>query len=357
MNNSADAQKRITNAAITIIAVGVVFAGLILGKTWLIPLVLAILIWNLLEAVISNISKIGIGGFYIPRWFGLIIAIIIVSMSFMAIFQILVSQGEAINRAWPNYVDRFQAILSGLLNWMGTEAAATVQKLIDEMDFLSQLPNLLGSMQSFLATVVLIIIYVAFLLAEQGAGARKFRSLFVKEEDAQIFGEVLSSISKNVRRYVWIKTIMSLVTAGLSYVLLKYLGVDFPETWALLIMLLNYIPTIGSIIGVIFPSVLALVQFDTFGPFFTIVTGLTAIQLVIGNIVDPMFMGRSLNISSFTIMATLTLWGLMWGIIGMFLAVPITVVIIIVASNVPSWRWLAILLSKDGHIPEISGRS
>ncbi len=354
MNTVVDSQNKITNAAIVTVAVGVIFAGLILGKSWLIPLVLAILIWNLLEAVIANISKISIGDLFMPRWIGLIIAIAIVSLSFLVIIQILLSQGEAINKAWPNYVDRFQTILSGLLNWIGHDATATVQKLIDRMDFLSQLPNLLGSMQSILATVGLIVIYVAFLLAERGFGDRKFKALFTKEEDAKRFGEILKTISNSIRRYIWIKTIMSLVTAALSYALLKYVTVDFPETWALLIMILNYIPTIGSIIGVIFPSILALVQFDTFGPFLTIVVGLTTIQMLVGNIIDPMFMGRSLNISSFTIMATLTLWGLMWGVLGMFLAVPITVVVMIITANIPSWRWFAILLSKDGRIGENS---
>ena len=131
---------------------------------------------------------------------------------------------------------------------------------------------------------------------------------------------------------------------------LRWLGIDFAETWALLIFVLNYIPNIGSIIAVAFPALLALVQFDTLGTFVILVVILTAIQLAIGSVLEPMLMGNSLNMSPFAIILGLAFWGAIWGIVGMFLSVPILVVIMIVCANVPSWRWVAILLSRDGRI-------
>jgi AI-2 transport protein TqsA len=163
---------------------------------------------------------------------------------------------------------------------------------------------------------------------------------------------MLSAISGGIRRYIWIKTLISLLTGALSYAVLRGLGVDFAETWALLIFFLNYIPNIGSVVGVIFPTLLALVQFDTLVPFFSIAIGLTAIQLIIGNVVDPMLTGRSLNMSSFAIVLLLAFWGTIWGVVGMFLCVPIMMLMMIVCANVPSWRWVAVLLSKDGRIEE-----
>ena len=141
------------------------------------------------------------------------------------------------------------------------------------------------------------------------------------------------------------------MTGTLAYAVLKPLGVDFAETWALLIFLLNYIPNIGSILGTVLPAVVALVQFDTITPFLVVAIGVGALQFLIGNVVDPMMMGRSLSLSSFAIILSLTFWGAVWGIMGMFLSVPIMVVVLIVCTRVPSWRWVAILLSGDGNLP------
>ena len=132
---------------------------------------------------------------------------------------------------------------------------------------------------------------------------------------------------------------------------MRWVGVDFAETWALLIFVLNYIPNIGSIVAVAFPALLALVQFETLGPFIILVISLTAIQLAIGSVLEPMLMGNTLNMSPFAIILALAFWGTIWGIVGMFLSVPIMVMVMIVCAHVPSWRWVAILLSKDGQIP------
>ena len=91
-------------------------------------------------------------------------------------------------------------------------------------------------------------------------------------------------------------------------------------------------------------------QFDTLGPFFVLVLSLTAIQLVIGSVLEPMLMGHTLNMSPFAIILSLAFWGAIWGIVGMFLSVPIMVLVMIVCAHIPSWRWVAILLSKDGCV-------
>jgi len=104
-------------------------------------------------------------------------------------------------------------------------------------------------------------------------------------------------------------------------------------------------------VAVAFPALLALVQFETLAPFIILVISLTAIQLAIGSVLEPMLMGNTLNMSPLAIILGLAFWGTIWGIVGMFLSVPIMVVVMIVCAHVPSWRWVAILLSKDGQIP------
>ncbi len=141
-----------------------------------------------------------------------------------------------------------------------------------------------------------------------------------------------------------------MLTSATSYAVLKTIGVDFAETWALIIFLLNYIPSIGAIIGVVFPALLALIQFDTFWQFLLITALLAGTQLIIGNILEPSLMGRTLNLSPFVVIASLAFWAMIWGIVGAFLSVPLTTALIIVCSHIPSLRWVAILLSADGRI-------
>jgi len=139
----------------------------------------------------------------------------------------------------------------------------------------------------------------------------------------------------------------------LSYIFMKVVGVDFAEFWAVLIFLLNFIPTIGSIVATIFPSLITLVQFESYTPFFVVLGGVTAIQVCVGNILEPRLMGNSLNLSPLVILLNLSLWGLIWGIPGMFLCVPFLVISAIVFSHVPQTRSIAILLSRDGQIKDL----
>ena len=146
------------------------------------------------------------------------------------------------------------------------------------------------------------------------------------------------------------KTIISLLTAGISYTVFRLLGLEFAETWAVLTFALNFIPSIGSIVAVIFPALVSLVQFDSVTPFLIIVFFCGTVQFLIGNFLDPAMLGRSLNMSSFMVILSLTFWTVVWGLIGAFLSVPLTVCILIVFSHIPATRPLAILMSKDGRL-------
>lgn len=131
------------------------------------------------------------------------------------------------------------------------------------------------------------------------------------------------------------------------------IGVDFAIFWAFLIFLLNYIPTIGSLIATAFPAVLTLVQFETFTPFIIVLVAITGIQMVVGNFIEPKMMGNSLKISSLVVLLSLAFWGAIWGVTGMFLCVPITVILMIIFAQFPTSRPIAILLSDDGDINDL----
>jgi len=263
---------------------------------------------------------------------------------------ILLAQGEAIAAAWPRYEERLKSIVADFAKWLGPEYSAKVREVLGKIDLTKHAAGVFVTAQSLVLNGFLVVLYVGFLLAERDHVSEKIAALFPEGTQARETDRMLSAISAGIRSYIWIKTLVSIITGVLSYAVLRSVGVDFAETWALLIFVLNYIPNVGSIVAVIFPTLLALVQFDTFVPFLIVAVGLTTIQMIIGNIMDPMLMGRSLNMSSFAILLLLAFWGTVWGVVGMFLSVPLMMLIMIVCANVPSWRWVAILLSKDGRI-------
>lgn len=163
--------------------------------------------------------------------------------------------------------------------------------------------------------------------------------------------DIINQIVEDTQTYIGIKGAMSLITALASWVIMKSVGLDFAEFWALLIFFLNFIPNIGSIIATAFPAMLALVQFQTsWLPFTVICFGIIAVQFVVGNLIEPRFLGKQLNLSPFVILICLGVWGQLWGILGMFLSVPITVILMIVFSHFEKTKGIAILLSQNGLI-------
>jgi len=123
---------------------------------------------------------------------------------------------------------------------------------------------------------------------------------------------------------------------------------DLAEFWALLIFALNYIPYIGAWLGVIFPTLLAAAQFGDPGRVFGIAAALAVVQFTTGSVLEPRVMGRGLNLSPVIMLLSLAFWGTVWGVVGMLLAVPLMVVIMIVCAHVDSLRPVAVLLSADG---------
>jgi predicted PurR-regulated permease PerM len=131
---------------------------------------------------------------------------------------------------------------------------------------------------------------------------------------------------------------------------MKVFGLEFAALWAVLAALLNFIPYVGSVLGVVFPVLMTVVQFDDLSTVLTMLLILTAVQFVIGNFIDPYLMANSLNLSPFAILLSLAVWSELWGVPGAFLAVPITAILAIVFSEFPGTRPIAVLLSRTGRI-------
>lgn len=336
------------------IATVVIFYVLAVGKSLLVPFAVAVMIWYIINALSRAYGRWLLRGKRSANWLTLLLALITIIMVAGALVDMVQANIAQVSEAVPGYRDNLERILDKLVVWTGLEQLPSIGQLTDQIKFGPAISQLVSALTGFLGNTGLILIYVGFLLVEQKTFSRKLDYLFTDPKNRASTEELLSHIQSDIQTYVSIKTLMSLITGLLSYGILILVGVDFAAFWAFTIFLLNYIPTIGSIIATVFPALLALIQFDNPYPFLVVAAGLTGVQFLIGSVVEPRLMGSSLNLSPLVVLLSLVLWGSVWGIAGMFLSVPITVIAMIVLASFDGTRPIAILLSKDGQLKQLS---
>ncbi|TDI73039.1 MAG: AI-2E family transporter [Bacteroidetes bacterium] len=208
----------------------------------------------------------------------------------------------------------------------------------------SVLTSGLGSFISFVSSAFLIVLFMLFILAGSGDLQNKIRLAFPETQALRI-AIIVDTVDTRVRQYLVTKTLISLGTGLLTFLVLLALGVDFPLIWAVVAFVLNYIPSIGSIIAVLFPFTLSLLQFDSLGVPFMVILFLGVTQMLMGNVIEPRIMAFRLNLSPLLILVSLIFWGWLWGLLGMMLAVPLTATLKIIIENLQALKPLAILMS------------
>ena len=324
---------------------------LVSGRNILIPIAIAVMAWYLINAIARGIMRLSIRGHRPPRWAALALTVLVVIAAVMSLAEMVSGNFSAVVDAIPTYQANLQRLIGEVAALFGLERTPNLTELVDRIDFRAVVSNIAATLTGIAGEAGLILVYMLFLFVEQGSFDRKMKALFPDPEREERVHKILSHMSEEIQNYLWIKTFTSALTAGLSYTVLAGVGVDFAGFWAVVIIfLLNYIPTIGSLLGIVFPALLALVQFDTFVPFLIVTPSLAVIQVFIGNFLEPMLMGSSLNISPFATLVSLAVWGTIWGVPGMFLCVPITVIAMIVFAHFPRTRPIAVMLSTDGRV-------
>ena len=326
------------------------FAILTLGKDLLIPMVLAVFIWYLINILADTIASLQIKGVRIHQTVAFMLALVVI-MGSLALFTNLISSSiNNVIRTAPGYQENVEALLDRGSRILGLDESPQLTQLIHKIDFSKIIQGLGLTLAGFIGSAGLILVYTLFIFLEQKCFLPKINRMIEDETQRKKVGRILERIYADTKTYIGIKTMTSLLTGIVSFLIMRSVDLDFAVFWALLIFLFNYIPTIGSIVATTFPSVLALVQFPTYGPFLVVVLGVTATQVVVGNIIEPRLMGNTLNLSPLVILLSLALWGTLWGIPGAILCVPITVLMAIIFSNFGATRPVAVLLSKDGEL-------
>lgn len=340
----------ILNVAALMIVFSISVVMLILGQQLLIPFIFALLIWLLVRRIKAHLNEIPFIRRWFPSWLTNIVMSVAIFTAFAFIAKLLSHNIEALANSYRNYQANITTVTLQVNKTFGIDVMALLSEYSGKLNLGKLFASLFASLQGILENTVVMILYVAFIFLEETHFEAKLRGIFPKNHQYLKMQVIMGKIETSVTNYIGMKTLVNLISAIISYIILVSVGIDSPLFWAFLLFILNFIPVIGLFVGALFPAVFALLQFGTFTPSLVLFGSIGAVQFIVGNILEPRIMGNSLNISPLVAIVALAFWGTLWGITGMFLSVPITVIMIIVFSQFPKTRPLAILFSEKGKI-------
>jgi AI-2 transport protein TqsA len=322
--------KTIANCLL-VIAVIMITASLMFMKAVMVPLVLAVFLYFMVSPMVDRLRD----RLQVPQMVSILLSLI-VAMTLLFVIGLVISVSI------KNFLQGAEFYQSRLLEFVGY-VQASLQSYFPELD----LENIVSEIQAvqvvkiagaftgeamgFIGNFILILIYIVFLLLGERATPSS--------------SETLKQVRLKVSAYVWAKFGLSLATGFLTGIILSFLKVDLAVMFGLLAFLLNFIPSVGSLVATLLPLPIALLQHGM-GVTFVLTLALPgAVQFLIGNVIEPKMIGESLDLHPVTLMFFLIFWGVVWGVPGMFLAVPITVVIKILLDRFEATRSLAHLLA------------
>ena len=314
-----------------------------------IQILLSVFIFLLVLPLVSALEK---GNF--PSWLATVIAVLVIIAAVLFFVWFVFFSVDMLMQKVPDYATRIND-LDGLLK----SIASKWIEIPEDASFLSTLKidwvgsvimptlrSVSSSAISLLSTLLLVVLMTVFLLGERHTIIPKLLN-FIQTGEEEKLTVIWDRILRQVSKYISIKVFVSLITGILFYVVSLIAGLDFALLWGVLAVVLNFIPTIGSIVITVLVTIMAIVQFaPSIGPILFVGISAIVIQNLIGNFLDPRLSGNSLNLSPFIILAALSVFGYVWGIVGMFLAVPLLSILQIICANVDATRPIAMLISS-----------
>lgn len=278
------------------------------------------------------------------------LAVVVIFVAIVGIGWLLVAfVGSSLNsfsQALPLYQERLAAQTAALASWLsGHGMEVSYQVLSDYFDprkAMSVVASTLAGLRAVLTNIFLILLTVVFILLEASGFPQKLRAALTDPDESLAR---LDKISESVNHYLLLKTLFSMFTGAAIWIWLLILGVDHPLLWGLLAFLLNFVPNIGSMIAAVPAVLLALIQLGTSSALLTLL-GYAVVNVSIGSIIEPKFMGRGLGLSTLVVFLSLIFWGWVLGPVGMLLSVPLTMIVKIALESDDDTRWIGILLGS-----------
>ena len=324
-----------------------------IGKPVLLPVIAAVICVYVLSTAATSMQVLPLIG-RLPGWARRSIILIAFSVAVVLLFIVVINNLAQVARALPSYESNLDALVTRGASLLGIEDEPTWENLrgvtLDQMDVRTWLAPALLSLRGFGVTLFLVVLYASFIMVERGSMVRKLVIAMGGETAGERALLLLMRINDRIGQYLFIKTVVNAILGGMSLVIMVVLGIEFALFWAVLIAFLNYIPYIGSLIGVIFPVLLSLAQFGTLWMAGVVLVSLTAAQVFVGAYLEPRMMGRAFNLSPFIVLLSLAVWSALWGLPGALLAVPMTACLVLVLSEFTSTRPIAVMMSTSGRL-------
>ena len=341
-------RKNKTSSVLILASIFIVIAGIMYASNIVLPILLALFI-----SIISTQPILWLSKKKVPYALSVFLVLTGIALIFFIMGGLIGGSLAQFSADAPKYEANLKEMAGGMikqLEALGLEISADKMiQMFDPGKLLNFTAGAVGEIGNIMSDSFLILLIVIFILLE-------LQSFVLKAEVVQITQgkslKYLNKIGQSIRQYLSIKTIVSLLTGVLITVWLWIIGVDYAILWGLIAFLLNYIPNIGSIIAAVPTMLLALVQLGPISMLWTGV-GYLAVNMIVGNIIEPKVMGKGLGLSTLVVFLSLIVWGFIFGAVGMFLSVPLTMSIKIMLEENNNTKWVAVLLGTEEDTSKI----
>jgi AI-2 transport protein TqsA len=331
---------RLTRSGVALLlgaAFVVVVAGLKLAAALIVPVLLAAFIAALMTPALRALERLRV-----PSGLALLLLVIVLAGLALGFGSVVAASVRDFNASLPEYQASLQEKSATLVAWLDQHGVRMPEqgllKIVSPGSVMRVTGILVTALSGLLGNTLLILLVVVFMLLEASILPEKLKSE-LSEGNQRRLGQVLD----DVRRYMGLKTLISAATGLFVAVFLAIYGVDSAPLLGLLAFAFNFIPNIGSIIAAVPGVLLALIQFGLGGAA-VVAIGYVVINIVVGNVIEPRVLGQGLGLSPLVVLLSLLFWGWVFGAIGMLLAIPLTMCVVIVLDSQPETRRIAHLL-------------
>ena len=311
----------------------------------LIPFVIAFVLVVLVEALVTFIRRAWPAG---PRWLVSWIAGLIVIVAAAGGIFALAQGGVQLVQQGPALLDRIEQIVQSIGRALHLPETLHLKALVGQVNVAEIAGYVLSSVQGLGGTVILIIIYFGFMAFGRQRISRKFDAMAAASRRDDLTKSLIDRAAADIRTYMWVQTVTGvMITAGAVAVMLV-VGLHNILFWTVIFFLLTFIPQLGVTVGSIAPALFALLQFPTTWQAIAIFAVIQVVAFIVGNLIYPRMQADTQNIDPIATILALTFWTLLWGIPGAFLAVPMTLMLMMIFAQFENTKWVAAALSNDG---------
>lgn len=336
-------QRRTTNILLLTIAIPLIFYLLKILSFIFIPLIFSMFIALLFLPLMRWLGRRNV-----PKFISIIIVLLLVSGGLRLGVELIQLSSKEILATKSDFFPKAEAKLADLLFYLTDNFGIKIgedQNIFSQFFQKENIGSTFGFLRKFLTTILMTAFFVVLWLAESINVHKLLNNTILKQRYTSI--KAFMKIEKDLIKFIKVKFLVSALTGLFTGLMCVFFDISFPIFWGLFAFAINFIQMVGSFISVILLAIFAFVELDPTSTLFFFIVSISMVQVVFGAILEPIFMGKSFSINIIAVLVMLMLWGFLWGIPGLIMAIPITVFIKIILEQFPSTKVIASLLSGD----------